>query len=169
MEPINKINKVLEILTNNPLKTIRYALFLAGIIVAANNYFDCVMNGDPVYSYILNVGVLTICAISILVIKNDLIICFILAIVGSITLFDVDHNNSLSGGIMFMVGAKRITDNLFFSFFIFILTALAVVANKTFKFGTPADSVNTIIAYYAIFIFDSLIITYILHRNNKRI
>lgn len=161
---VERVKQLLEKAREYPVTTVRYILVVAGILATFNNIFDCITKGVTFEVYFLYVGVLGAITLALIFISRNAVVCFVLAMAGMMMIYDTSAYDSISGGVAFMLFAKRIANNLIFSFFIYAITVIMVVANHTFRGATPADSVNVIIGYFAIYLVD-----YILEGVQKRL
>jgi len=155
---VEPIKKFFSNLRNDPVMTIRYILVVAGIFVTFQNLFDCITQDAELYEYFFYVMTMGAITISLIFIPHNSVVCLVLALSGVLAIYDSDPTASPSvPGIAFLMFSKRIANSLIFSFLIYCITALAIVANSTFRGKTPADSVNVIVGYYAVYLIDYIL------------
>ena len=138
MEPINKL---IDFIHENPVKTLKYILIFAGFFIAISNYFDCFAERAPFVEWIFYVVIPGGMAIA-LFIPHHTVLCFILAMAGVLCIVDNGDPKSLSYGIIFLLFSARIADDPLYTVIMLFTTALSILGQQT-RFGlTPVDAVN---------------------------
>jgi len=152
--------KLLETINKYPLYCAKIVLIIAGLFIATNNFFDCVMGGDPLIEYIIYSGIPFISCIIMATTKSKYPLVSILALFGVLMVLDSKAPNSMTAGALFFVGAKRVANNIYFSVFIYFITAISIVGASLFYESDSKDNPNVITAYFAAYILDYLICKY---------
>lgn len=154
---MESVKRFFEQLRKDPVTSIRYILVIVGIFVTFQNLFDCITQKAAFYEYFFYVASVGALTLSLIFIHHNAVICFVFALSGVLMIYDDRSSGSISGGIAFFIFSKRIANNLIFSFLIYSVTILVVVANHTFNGRTPADSVNVIIGYLGLYLIDYIL------------
>lgn len=154
---MESITSIFKLLRKDPATAIRYILVVAGIFVTFNNFFDCIVMKSPISDYFLYVGIMGIITLLLIFIDHNSIICFVLALTAILMIIDSADPGKINGGIVFFIFSKRIADNIVFSFILYAITAIVIIASHTFKNKTPADSVNVIIGYFSLYLIDYIL------------
>ncbi len=155
---MNAIRKFASYISKYPLETIKHLLILCGFFVAFSNLFDCIIQETSIYEYISYVGVVFLFTILLVVIDSNIYLCFVLALFGIITIFN-NTTVGMSGGIVFILFAKRIANNIAFSTLIYFVTIMVVIGNCSFNGVTPPDTINLILVYIVVYLVDYLLYT----------
>lgn len=146
-----------------PLKAIRYILFVSILFVMFSNLIDCISQNSGVLDYVLYVLILLVIAILLIFIKSNWILAVIFSVAGIFTILDIPTPNYISGGVFFFIFSIRIVDNKIFSCCIYFLTAMMVIAAHAKNAKSPLNAVNILVAYAVIYLID-----YLLYNNKKR-
>lgn len=146
-----------------PVKSIRYILFVATLFVMFSNLIDCISQSSGIYEYIIYVVTLLLIALMLLFIKSNWVIASIFAVAGIFTTLDLQYPNQISGGVFFFIFSIRIVNNKVFSGAIYFLTAMMAIASHAKYAKSPLDAVNVLIAYAVIYLID-----YLLYNDRKR-
>lgn len=154
---MERIKELFDNIRKYPVTSVRYILVVTGIFVTFSNFLDCFNHGAGFDKYFMYVIVIFIITMLLVFISHNSIVCFVIALTGMLMIFDADPGVGLSGGAVFVIFSKRIAENLLFSISIYVITILAVIANHTFYGRTPADSINVIIGYFAIYLIDYIL------------
>ena len=153
MEPLKRI---LAVLNNEPVTTLKYLLITAGFFTTFVNLFDCIISSAPLHEYLFYVGFPGVGTALLTIIKSNTYLCFILSVFGMISIFDTAPN-TIAGGIVLVLFAKRISNNIPFSIGIYAVTLMMVAANSIFLNATPSDALNVSVAYFTIYFIDYLL------------
>lgn len=150
----------------DPIAVIKYLLIGLGLSVAFNNMLYCIEIAAPAITYVLYVGVIFVGAILLVLIHSNVFLCGLLAVMGLVTIY-LNPNVSVSWGLIFMIFAKRIADNMFFSIFVYISTAVAVFGMLIAAGVEPVATINTISVYPVVYFIDFLLYNKREGDNNK--
>lgn len=136
---------------------IKYVLLVATILVTFMNLFDCIAQNSNASEYILYVGVLALLALLLIFVDKDWILVVFFTIAGILSLMDVPQPNFLSGGVLFLIFAIRLSKSQIFAYILYFVTLLIVIGNHVFEGISPADAINVILAYIVVYVVDYLL------------
>lgn len=149
--------KILLWLRKDPILTVRILLIVLGSFFTISNLLDCIYIDAPIEDYFLHVGILGFLTLVVLIFDHKYVVCAVLMITGFLMIYDADNTESITGGIMLLAWTIRISNNIVFTFIVCFSTALAVIANHTFRGQTPVDSVNVVFAYWGLLLIDYIL------------
>lgn len=147
-----------------PIETIKYLVIVLGLVVSFTNLFDCIVAVSPFFDYIMYFGVIFVGTIFLIIIPHNVYLCGLLALFGFVAIF-FNPMITVSWGVVMLMFSKRIANNLAYSIFIYLSTALLVIGKMVFEEVTPSDAINSVVAYPVVYFIDYLL--YAERRGNK--
>lgn len=151
------MKSIMLFLKQRPVATVKYILVATGFFATFSNLFDCVIKNVGIERYFLYVGVLGVATIILAISKRNSVFCFVLVLIGILTIIDNETPGTLSYGILWFLFAKRIAKNHVFSGLIYFITGLSFIASSTIHGVSPADTINIILTCTGIYFIDYIL------------
>jgi len=150
--------RFLPTIKEQPIVVFKYILIAAGVFSTFTNLFYCIVDNAPIYEYVLYVGVLGVGTLLLALLESNNYMCFILMLFGVLSIYDTDpHTNTIAGGVVLLLFAKRIANNILFSCMLYFVTLMVIVAGCIFHGAAVSDATNMIIVYIALYVCDDIL------------